>query len=346
MRGNVPTRVRKLFQLNADGLIVAKAAIDRLLEAEQDEFAATRAELRSTLSQCLWMVLPLSANPSAPAQGALAIEIARSRPELHELLAAINCADTFASVAREREILRGYGGGCHQKIGVSVLRRAFGEVTFLRGTTDDGTLDTCLLKSSKPGPPQMPKDQLWPLKSSDADWFARERIQAAAKPTSALWVAKAEALPNDWQVAAGQIVWASGTQTWQRLAQRGVWVNGCAESLGEHESPNIETLVGGELNWRKLTHADGYADGSMPTIATYRLVANKSQLKLEGKTHFFWKSGSSFEYALSLNPWLRQMTHSCGPGNTQRILERNGVQPHIFLNHAQWLGEMSQNQER
>ena len=346
VRGNVPTRVRKLFQLNADGLIVAKAAIDRLLEAEPDEFAATRAELRSTLSQCLWMVLPLSANPSAPAQGALAIEIARSRPELHELLAAINCADTFASVAREREILRGYGGGCHQKIGVSVLRRAFGEVTFLRGTTDDGTLDTCLLKSSKPGPPQMPKDQLWPLKSSDADWFARERIQAAAKPTSALWVAKAEALPNDWQVAAGQIVWASGTQTWQRLAQRGVWVNGCAESLGEHESPNIETLVGGELNWRKLTHADGYADGSMPTIATYRLVANKSQLKLEGKTHFFWKSGSSFEYALSLNPWLRQMTHSCGPGNTQRILERNGVQPHIFLNHAQWLGEMSQNQER
>ena len=375
VRGNVPTRVRKLFQLKADGLVVAKAAIDRLLEAEQDEFAATRAELRSKLSRCLWMVLPLSANPAAPAQGALAIEIARLRPELHELLAAINCADTFASVATEREILRGYGGGCHQKIGVSVLRRAFGEVTFLRGTTDDGrTLDTCLLKSSKPRPPQLPEDQLWPLKSSDADWFSRERISVgdslslwervrASMPRSArspqpspkgrgsqqalaLWIAKADALPDDWQVTAGQIVWASGTQTWQRLAQRGVWVNGCAESLGEHESPNIETLVGGELNWHKLTHADGYADGSMQAIATYRLVANTSQLKLEGKTHFFWKSGSSFEYALSLNPWLRQMTHSCGPGNTQRILERNGVQPHIFLNHAQWLREMSQSRER
>src|SRR6266849_6042560 len=77
VRGNVPTRVRKLFQLDADGLIVAKAAIDRLLEAEQDEFVDTRVELRRALSQCLWMVLPLSANPSAPAQGALAIEIAR-----------------------------------------------------------------------------------------------------------------------------------------------------------------------------------------------------------------------------------------------------------------------------
>jgi len=45
VRGNVPTRVRKLFQLNADGCIVAKAAIDRLLEAEPDEFADTRTEL-------------------------------------------------------------------------------------------------------------------------------------------------------------------------------------------------------------------------------------------------------------------------------------------------------------
>jgi hydroxymethylbilane synthase len=348
VRGNVPTRVRKLFQLDADGLIVAKAAIDRLLEAEPDEFATTRAELRSALSQCRWMVLPLRANPSAPAQGALAIEVARPRVDLRELLAPINCVDTFTSVVREREILRGYGGGCHQKIGVSVLRRPFGEITFLRGTTDDGrTLDSCSLRSSKPRPPKIPKAQLWPLKSSDTDWFTREQIPAEpAKPTSALWVAKGDALPNDWQVDPGQVVWASGAQTWQRLAQRGVWVNGCADSLGEHESPKIETLVGGELNWQKLTHADGYTDGAMPTFATYRLVPKNRDLNLEGKTHFFWKSGSSFEYALSLNPWLKQMTHSCGPGNTQRILERNGIEPLVFLDHAQWLEEMSQNRER
>ena len=374
VRGNVPTRVRKLFQLNADGLIVAKAAIDRLLAAEPDEFADTRAELRRVLSQCRWMVLPLSANPSAPAQGALAIELARSRPELRELLAPINCAETFAAVTREREILGGYGGGCHQKIGVSVLCRPFGEVTFLRGVTDDGrTLDSCSLQSSKPRPPRIPKAQLWPLKSSDVDWFTRELIsvgdslslwervrvrasvpdqRSAPSPQPApkgrrspeplaLWIAKANALPDDWQVEPDQIVWASGAQTWQRLAQRGVWVNGCAESLGEHELPNIETLAGGELNWQKLTHANGYTDEAMPNIATYRLVPKSGDLNLEGKTHFFWKSGSSFEYALSLNPWLRQMTHFCGPGNTQRILLRNGIEPHIFLDYARWLEEMS-----
>jgi len=348
VRGNVPTRVKKLFQLDVDGLVVAKAAIDRLLAARQGEFAATQAELRSALSHCRWMVLPLSANPSAPGQGALAIEITRRRAELRELLAPVNCAETFAAVTREREILRGYGGGCHQKIGVSVLRRSFGEITFLRGVTDDGrTLDDRSLQSSKPRPSKIPKEQLWPLRSSDADWFTRKRILAGpAKLTSALWIAKADALPNDWPVGPQQIVWASGVQTWKRLRQRGVWVNGCAESLGEDEPASIETLVGEELDWQKLTHADGYADGAMATVATYRLAPKNGHLNLEGKTHFFWKSGSSFEHALSVNPWIKKMTHSCGPGNTQRILARNGIEPFVFLDHAQWLEEMCQNRER
>ena len=347
VRGNVPTRVRKLFQTDADGLIVAKAAIDRFLEAQQDEFAATQAELRRALSQCRWMVLPLSANPSAPAQGALAIEIARPRVDLRELLAPINCADTFAAVVQERGILRGYGGGCHQKIGVSVLRRPFGEVTFLRGVSDDGqVLDSGSLRSSKPRPPRVPRDELWPLKLSHVDWFTRESIPGEPpRWSSALWIAKGDALPDDWQVNPDQVVWASGVQTWKRLAQRGVWVNGCAESLGEQESPKIETLVGGKLNWHKLTHAGGY-EGAMPTAATYRLAPKNGDLNLEGKTHFFWKSGSSFEYALSRNPWLGQMTHFCGPGNTQRILERNGVEPFVFLDHSQWIEEMCQNPER
>src|SRR5205807_6282536 len=69
VRGNVPTRVQKLLQSDVDGLIVAKAALDRLLEANQEEFAATQTELRESLSRCRFIVLPLRANPSAPAQG-------------------------------------------------------------------------------------------------------------------------------------------------------------------------------------------------------------------------------------------------------------------------------------
>jgi hydroxymethylbilane synthase len=343
VRGNVPTRVRKLLELETDGLIVAKAALDRLLAAKQSEFAATREELRQALSQCRWMVLPLRENPAAPAQGALAIEIVRRRADLRELLLPLNCDDTFTAVTRERDILRGYGGGCHQKIGTSVLRRPCGEITFLRGLTDDGrVLDGCALRPSRPRPAKISTEQLWPLQSSDSDWFKREAISVEPPAdTTDLWIAKADALPDDWCPTGGQIVWASGAQTWKRLARRGIWVCGCAERLGEQEPQNIATLAGKDLQWLKLTHAAGFDQGTMPVLATYRLIPKDDHLDLEGKKYFFWKSGSSFEYALSLNPWIESMTHFCGPGNTQQILEQNGVRPHVFLDHKQWLEEMS-----
>ncbi|HMH45662.1 MAG TPA: hydroxymethylbilane synthase [Pyrinomonadaceae bacterium] len=372
VRGNVPTRVRKLLQSDVDGLIVAKAAIDRLLEASQSELAATQKDLREALSQCRWMVLPLRENPSAPAQGALAVEISRDRADIRELLAPLNCADAFSAVLSEREILRSYGGGCHQKIGVSVLRRPFGEITLLRGLTDNGELlDRCTLRSAKPRPPKIVRDEMWPLNPSDADWFVREVIQVdslspwerarvrepADVPTPslqsspkgrrsenriALWIAKADALPDHWKIEADKIVWASGVQTWKRLASRGVWVNGCAESLGEQESPGIETLAGAAVDWLKLTHEGGYTDGEMHALATYRLVPRDETVDLSGRKYFFWKSGSSFEHALLQNSWLKDMTHFCGPGNTQKILQRHGLEPHVFLDHAHWLEEMSQ----
>ncbi len=343
VRGNVPTRVRKLFQTEVEGLIVAKAGLDRLLEAKREEFTATQGELRSALSRCRWMVLPLSANPAAPAQGALAIEIVRQRNDVRELVAPINCADTFSAVAREREILRSYGGGCHQKIGVSVLSRPFGEITSLRGLTDDGeTLNGWALQPSQPRPARVSKEKMWPLESSDGDWFTREYLPIEPRgEATALWLAKADALPNDWQVRAEQIVWVSGRQTWKRLARRGVWVNGSAESLGEHEPQRIETITGSDLKWQKLTHSESDTDGSMPVVATYRLIPKNGNPNLEGKKYFFWKSGSSFKYALSRNPWLREMTHFCGPGNTERALRKQGIEPLVFLDHAQWLEEMS-----
>jgi len=349
VRGNVPTRVRKLLQSDADGLIVAKAAIDRLLEAPhvaEDDFSEVQKELREALGRCQWMVMPLRKNPSAPAQGALAVEISRQRPDMRELIGPINSADTFAGVIKEREILKSYGGGCHQKIGASVLRRPFGEITFLRGLTDNGrVLNGSTLEPAKARPPKVSRDEMWPLDLAHNDWFTREKIEAA-EVTGALWIAKADALPDDYQANFDQLVWASGVQTWRRLARRGIWVNGCAESLGEREDPRVDTLVGAKPKWVKLSHEDGFVEGDMLVVATYKLVPASEPPPLRGKKYFFWKSGSSFEYALARNPWLKEMKHFCGPGNTARILKRNGVEPHIFLDHGQWLEEMCQNPER
>jgi hydroxymethylbilane synthase len=118
----------------------------------------------------------------------------------------------------------------------------------------------------------------------------------------ALWIAKADALPNDWQIPHTQIVWASGLQTWRRLATRGIWVNGSAEGWGEQESPKIEQLAAQAINWLKLTHADSLAESEMPTLTTYHLTPRAEALDLRGRRCFFWSSGSSFMHALTHHP--------------------------------------------
>ncbi len=347
VRGNIQTRVQKLMQsATADGLIVAKAALDRLLTAAGTaEWDVIQTDLRSALAECRWMVLPLCENPAAPAQGALAVEIASRRDDLQALLAAINCTETYTAVQREREILRQYGGGCHQKIGVSVLRRAYGEVTFLRGLTDNGQkLDSAMLTPHRPRPARRERAALWPLAKNETEWCTRHALpvtQPAA--TEALWVAKADALPADWTIAPEQIVWASGVQTWRRLAQRGIWVNGCAESLGEQEPPLIDTLAGRAPRWCKLTHDDSPAETAFPVLPTYRLVPRPDAPPIDwhNKEYFFWTSGSALRHALQIAPEIRAKTHFCGPGHTHTALLAEGLTPHVFLGHAPWLAEMS-----
>lgn len=347
VRGNIQTRLRKIWEQESHGLIVAKAAIDRLLSAEHDEFAGAREEVRRAIDRCRWMVLPLSANPAAAAQGAVAVEVAEGRPELLDLLAPIHHAETFRAVTREREILRGYGGGCHQKIGVSVLERPYGEVLFLRGLTDDGrALETKTLFPRRPRPPKISRAAMWPASVSEADWFEREKIEAAIPgEATALWVAKAHAWPEGDRPASAKVVWASGWQTWRRLARSGVWVNGCAESLGEQESPHLDALAGEELHWIKLSHEEGYGERGLPVVPTYRLRPHDHPPDLTGKRYFYWTSGSGFHRALTLSPGIREAEHFCGPGNTERIIRAAGIEPHVFLDHGSWLAEIGEEEE-
>jgi hypothetical protein len=79
----------------------------------------------------------------------------------------------------------------------------------------------------------------------------------------------------------------------------------------------------------------------METLATYRLTPKREPGDLTDKQYFFWKSGSSFEYALSKNSWLKERTHFCGPGKHPEDFGEHGVEPHVFLDHSQWLKEMA-----
>ena len=353
VRGNVQTRVRKLLEGHANALIVAKAAIDRLLESEEKEFAESRDFLRRALSDKLkFMVLPLGINPSAAAQGALAIEICENRPELEALLGKIQVQDDFENVQSERHILKSYGGGCHQKIGVSILRRAFGRLLSLRGVTDQGKVleQLEILNSETRMHRGVDPAQLWPKSPKEVQWFDREPIAARAPqgPKTALWVARAQAFPDSWLGPCREAcVWTAGLETWKKLAARGVWVSGTAESLGERENPKLQNLAPG-LKWHKLTHADGEEPSrdEAKKIATYRLVLRETGNfpDLREKTHFYWMSGSAFRLAAQVFPKaIAKGRHFCGPGHTseiiQRELQRMGARfpVKIELDHSTWL---------
>ncbi|MGE3973310.1 MAG: hydroxymethylbilane synthase [Bdellovibrionales bacterium] len=341
VRGNVQTRVEKLFSSeDVAGLVLAKAALDRLLTTEREEFAQTRHQLQKRLSECYWMVLPLSQNPTAAAQGALALEIHSTRDDVRNLLKPIHQASNFSDVEKERQILSSYGGGCHQKIGVSVSHKSYGSVLSLRGLTDAGIvlknygLEQRELK-------KIPASECWPSPQEKSQWFEREAVDTSQKETfgCGLWVARTQALPREWAVSFDQPVWTSGVETWAKLAERGVWVNGTADGLGEQEAMGLEALAP-KLQWCKLTHDDaaGEDSSSKKVFGTYRLKESLRPPRLENKKYFYWMSGSAFKRALSLNPHIASLNHACGPGNTYRQLKEllPQAQIDVFLSQREW----------
>lgn len=312
VRGNIQTRVRKLLETaDIDGLVVAKAALDRLLSAEAAEFAETRAFLREALSKCRFMVLPLSTNPAAPAQGALAIEIRRDRADVRELLAGIHHAPTFREANEERQVLKSHGGGCHQKIGCTVLERPEGKLRFLRGRTDKGLdLSERTIEGSATGlATVMRSDALFERKSRPGPFQLRDK--------DALFVSRAAAWPEGASFEG--ILWTAGLSTWKKMASKGFWVSGSAEGLGEKEDFRLSILAPG-LKWATLTHGSAPAVQGSESIPTYDLVPRAQAVKPEGET-LHWTSARLFEEALKRWPDLKDRRHSCGPGKTWDVLK-------------------------
>lgn len=345
VRGNIPTRLKKLLSEDADALVVAKAALDRLLSSTQEEFAETRAGMRDVLDQCEFMVLPLSLNPTAAAQGALAIEIKNGRSDLVTLLKSIHCEKTFEAVNAERKILSGYGGGCHQKIGISILPRDYGNVTFLRGLTDSGEVLNRSDITRSGQAERVEEKSLWPNDPKESFFFNREAVvikTAKLEAADLVWIARENAWPEGLSLH-GKVVWCAGLQTWKKLAARGLWVNGTSDSLGESELPLIDILVGRTVKMTKLTHAESPEIAPMSNLATYKLVPKASASAIasqfEGKTHFFWMSGSTFDEAVKHQPWVRNANHACGPGHTYTHLRKTlgaDAKIEIHLGYEAW----------
>ncbi len=100
IRGNVPTRIKKMVETNIDATILAFAGVHRL-----------------GLDSYIKQKIPFEIMLPAVAQGVIGIEIRTVDAETAELLSAINDEDTEICVLAERSFLRTLEGGCQVPIG-------------------------------------------------------------------------------------------------------------------------------------------------------------------------------------------------------------------------------------
>ncbi|MCC6278398.1 MAG: hydroxymethylbilane synthase [Oligoflexia bacterium] len=340
IRGNIPTRIDKWLKSDHQGLVLAKAAVDRILTSSQEEFRSAREVVRSGLKASHWMVLPISINPAAAAQGALAIEIKSSRTELKKLLTQINSPSDFEDVMNERRILKSHGGGCHLKIGVTQRTHGFGVLTTVRGVDPQGRGVDCDLFSTNRNIEKSSTRSSWPVDLETPQW---DRIPLVVKKPKncAFWVSRAEAWPVDWDADWNDQIWVAGLKTWKRLAARGVWVAGSSDGLGEITETPLKHWPDGDLDWIKLGHGEGYIQEGVKLLPTYELKLNKwPSGDLNEKTNFYWSSGSTFLEAVRRFPEIRSRRHCCGPGNTYRVISDQLGQeqrPEVFPSYEAWL---------
>lgn len=112
LRGNVPTRLRKLVESEWRGIILARAGLERLgFEIQSDSFVFEGTTLRAEL-------LPSDDFLSAGGQGIIALQVRGDDAAIRELVEAINDRKTLACLEAEREFLRLLEGDCGSPVGV------------------------------------------------------------------------------------------------------------------------------------------------------------------------------------------------------------------------------------
>ena len=350
IRGNVNTRLGRVHEKRdspryLDGVVLAFAGLIRLW---QDP--AGKAELERLLKGVRWMILPLAQCPAAPGQGALAVECRAEDSFTQSLLKKIHDPQTEAAVRRERNLLAESGGGCHQRFGATARPSlGLGELLYVRGKTSDGR-DMEEFHWERPTPIGGPGD----LRSAwdgnqwrDAGTEGEPLREAPDLGQNAVFVAHSRAVPDQ---SAKNIrnarIWVSGTSSWFRLAEKGLWIEGCAEGMGFDDlltTLNEPVLRLPQIEeWTVLTHQAAekswIQDGiKIKVVPTYKIAPDYSleaKAALREATHVFWSSGSQHD---ELKEWVSsKVIHACGPGKTVLRLKERGISPLVFPSVKEW----------
>ncbi len=345
LRGAVEARLKQLFRSRddgrvLDGVVLALAGLNRLYN-DADGYRAT-AELLEPLR---WLVVPLSAAPTASGQGALAVECRRDDAQTRALLAPLDHAPTRAALDAEAKLLGPDPGDA--AAATVVPHEQLHQLRYL----SDGAGETQLQPAQ--GGPEVAADGFDATRLSAYYQYQPIPLPASLASARAIYVSHhrcATLQRAAWPTAPR--VWVSGTETWRRLAARGVWVEGCTDHLGFdalRETLDCRVLALPPLaEWAALTHeqaVDSWDDSGVgQVVAAYRrrpeALPTEFIEAVQEARQFFWSSPQQYQRLQHLVSADAQ--HAAGPGKTAQYLRNMGVQElQLFPSRQvwqQWLG--------
>ncbi len=137
LRGNVPTRVRKVQEGQYDAIMLACAGLNRL--------ALDTGDL-------VLYDIPLELFPGAPGQGALGLQARAADTELLTLVKQLEDPDTALATRVERDLLKALGGGCSLPFGTNcrVLKGSLSLHSFLYHVEDEDAERPAANKPQRP----------------------------------------------------------------------------------------------------------------------------------------------------------------------------------------------------
>lgn len=339
IRGNIPTRFEKFINdKSADGFCVALAAVKRLKDC--DDFNTENPGIWKRLDEiCTWSVLPESYCPSAAAQGALAIEVLNTNSKVINAVKDISHPEVFEAIAKERQILKAHGGGCHLAVGVTVWPHELGELTFTAGDVEGRVFRSVNFAPHKKYPPKIDPSKIW--LSSKETVSKRKPLTSETDLTDlgvgrkAFVVTKYEGLEKFFdQAGLSDVVFASGLKTWKKFYNNGVWVHGCLDNLGEEAFEPDVLARGFERIW--LTRRGVEGPKTFKTIEVYDLETSIDPESFKDKDYFVWTSGELFTNCLKNHPELKNKCHFIGMGRSRdalspSLIDKVEIWPHYTV---------------
>jgi hydroxymethylbilane synthase len=365
IRGNVDTRLRKLEAGEYDGIILATAGLNRLLDSEGDAQG-----IKDLLKDKLLMILPLVECVPAPCQGAIVAEAHPSNEKAKKILQAINEVELTDDCIKEKKIAGQFGKGCLQKFGVTTIKYNNKKTIYAAGKNAAGETfsNWHSLPDLNPGGKNIFSTSDFMGRFFEYEYFNCELLieQPVAYVSNYKAIADSpielptdersvrstslrinstdgdkkcnSSLPNNLTEQLKQKkVWVAGTKTWFELAKKGIWVEGCADALGLESLPQVfgMPLLGVSINdVCVVTNKESeqtWRQKGWRALATYGLREKEND---ELKTLFkdadiiFWTSYRQYKQYKSVAK--ENVVHCCPAGETAELLKAAGIEPVVF----------------